>query len=91
MGLLISKGFYLLFVAFVIIGNLSSLPLFQSPLVISVEISSVEDRTLIPLLQCIGWTVGLCISPMIFWAMGDWVPFTIVTTLPVLPFLFLQP
>ncbi|XP_044258054.1 beta-alanine transporter isoform X1 [Tribolium madens] len=91
LGLLVSKGFFLLFVAFLIIGNLSGMALFQAPLVISVEISSVEDRAMIPLLQCVGWTLGLCVSPLIFWWLGDWIPFTVITTVPVLIFLFFRP
>ncbi|KAJ3650352.1 hypothetical protein Zmor_022045 [Zophobas morio] len=90
LGLLVSKGIFILFAICSLIGNLSALPLFQTPLVISVEISSDKDRASIPLLQCIGWTVGLCIAPMIFWAVGGWVPFLIITSVPVFFFMFIQ-
>jgi MFS transporter, OCT family, solute carrier family 22 (organic cation transporter), member 4/5 len=33
--------------------------------------------------QCIGWTIGMCIMPLVFWAVGDWVWFLMITTLPV--------
>ncbi|RZC39744.1 organic cation transporter 1 [Asbolus verrucosus] len=90
LGLIMSRGIYSLFIAFSIIGSLPSLAIFQAPLVISVEISSIEDRTFIPLLQCIGWTAGLCIAPMIFWALGEWISFTLITTLPLILFLFIS-
>jgi MFS transporter, OCT family, solute carrier family 22 (organic cation transporter), member 4/5 len=34
-------------------------------------------------LQCIGWTMGMCVMPLVFWAVGDWVWFLMITTLPV--------
>lgn len=37
--------------------------------------------------QCMGWTLGLCILPMIFWMVGDWIWFLAITTLPTLVFL----
>lgn len=32
--------------------------------------------------QYCGWTTGMCIMPLIFWAVSDWVWFVTITTLP---------
>ena len=37
--------------------------------------------------QSMGWTLGLCILPFVFWLVGDWIWFLIITTLPTLIFL----
>lgn len=38
------------------------------------------------MLQCLGWTMGMCILPMIFWVVKDWIWFLTLTTLPALIF-----
>lgn len=62
---------------------LTSMSIFLSPLIIAMETSKEEDRAHIAMMQCIGWTLGMCIMPIVFWAVGDWVWFLMITTLPV--------
>lgn len=37
--------------------------------------------------QSLGWTMGLCLLPMIFWIVGDWIWFLLISSLPTLIFL----
>lgn len=69
------------------LGNLSSLAVFQCVLTIAIEISKDKDRNFISMLQCISWTVGLCLLPFIFWIFKHWYPFMLITTLPLIVFL----
>lgn len=34
------------------------------------------------MMQCLGWTLGMCVMPMVFWYVKDWVWFLMLTTLP---------
>lgn len=54
----------------------------MSPLVISIEVTKDDDRAQIAMYQYCGWTTGMCIMPLIFWAVGDWVWFVVLTSLP---------
>lgn len=74
---------YWLFAIVSIIAMLTSSSIFMSPLVIAMETSKAEDRAYIAMLQFCGWTTGMCLMPLIFWATGDWVWFLLMTTLPV--------
>lgn len=47
------------------------------------ETSREEERAHIAMMQCIGWTMGISIMPMVFWALGDWTWFLMTTTLPI--------
>jgi hypothetical protein len=47
------------------------------------EISSARQRAHIALLQCMGWTVGMALAPLVAWAVGGhWKVFMVLTTLP---------
>lgn len=61
----------------------TSMSIFLCPLIIAMETSKEEDRALIAMMQWIGWTLGMCIMPLVFWAVGDWVWFLMMTTIPV--------
>ena len=37
--------------------------------------------------QCMGWTLGICILPFVYWLVGDWFWFLVITTAPSLIFL----
>lgn len=54
---------------------LTSMLIFLSPLIIAMETSREEDRGKIAMFQCIGWTMGLSIMPLVFWLVRDWVWF----------------
>ncbi|KAG8230554.1 hypothetical protein J437_LFUL010155 [Ladona fulva] len=85
----LTAGIYGLYVFFIFVSNASLLTLFHSPLAIGMEFCSKQDRTKINMLQCIGWTLGICCMPLLAWAIGDWVTFTLSTTLPIVIFVFL--
>jgi len=51
--------------------------------VVGMEVSSPPRRSQITLMQCVGWTAGLCLTPLVAWAVGGhWQIFTLLTTLP---------
>ncbi|XP_063705241.1 carcinine transporter-like isoform X2 [Culicoides brevitarsis] len=81
---LLTSGIYWLFALSSTFGMLTALTLFQSPMVIAMEICKGERRAHIAMLQCWGWTMGMILMPIIFWFVRDWTPFLIVTTLPLL-------
>lgn len=80
---------YYVFLIANVIATFPSMLATQSVLVISMEISQPEHRARIAVFQNLGWTAGMCIMPLIYWAVGDWVIFTIATTLPLVLYLFL--
>lgn len=79
----ITTSTYVLFAIASLCSMLTSMSIFLSPLIIAMETSKEDDRAHIAMMQCIGWTFGMCIMPMVFWAVGDWVWFLMITTLPV--------
>ncbi|XP_026477381.1 carcinine transporter-like [Ctenocephalides felis] len=78
----LTSSWYSFFLLAAALGNLSITPIFQCPLVISMEISHGDDRAHIAVIQCIAWTIGMCVMPLIMWAVGDWSTFMLITTLP---------
>lgn len=79
----LTTSIYFLFAMASLASMLTSMSIFLSPLIIAMETSKEEDRAHIAMMQCIGWTFGMCIMPLVFWAVGDWVWFLMLTTLPV--------
>lgn len=73
---------YPLFLAVTVLGSVSQSAAFQSPLVLGMEMSAADKRAHIAMLQCLGWTLGVCLMPMVAWATGDWVAFLIITSAP---------
>lgn len=81
-----SASTYVLFAAASIISMLTSMSIFLSPLIIAMETSKEEDRGKIAMLQCVGWTIGLSIMPMVFWVVRDWTWFLLITSAPIVMF-----
>nr|CAD7269703.1 unnamed protein product [Timema shepardi] len=50
------------------------------------EISARDKSSHIAMLQCLGWTAGLCLMPMIAWATGNWMSFLLISSLPSVVF-----
>jgi hypothetical protein len=51
--------------------------------VAGMEVSAARQRAHIALLQCVGWTVGMALTPLVAWAVGGhWKVFVALTTLP---------
>jgi len=47
-----------------------------------IELSSVERRAHVVMLQSLGWTGGMCMIPLVAWLTGDWVSFVLLPLLP---------
>ncbi|XP_023703458.1 solute carrier family 22 member 5 isoform X2 [Cryptotermes secundus] len=81
--LVFSAGIYTIFLAAVVVTSLPTGVIFQSPLIIGMEVSSARQRAHIALLQCVGWTLGMAVTPLVAWAVGGhWKVFMVLTTLP---------
>lgn len=39
------------------------------------------------MIQSLGWTVGMCLMPVILWISGDWIIFLLITSLPQVLFI----
>jgi len=44
--------------------------------------SAADKRAHIAMLQCLGWTIGVTLMPLVAWATRDWVTFIIITSAP---------
>lgn len=77
-----TASIYPLFLTATVLGSVSQSAAFQSPLVLGMEMSAPEKRAHIAMLQCLGWTLGVCLMPLVAWATGDWVAFIIITSAP---------
>jgi hypothetical protein len=49
-----------------------------------IELSSVERRAHVVMMQSLGWTGGMCMIPLVAWLTGDWVSFVLLPLLPTL-------
>ncbi|KAL0870444.1 hypothetical protein ABMA27_005441 [Loxostege sticticalis] len=83
----LTSPWYILFVAGCVLAWFPSWTVVQSATVISMEISAPERRSTIATLRTLGYSTGMCIMPLIYWWLGDWKTFMIVTTSTQLPFL----
>ncbi|KAK6631354.1 hypothetical protein RUM44_005880 [Polyplax serrata] len=77
-----TSAYYYVFLFSIALGSLASTSVFQSPLVISMEVSDEKTRSYIAFLQCAGWVFGLCILAFVAWVVRDWKLIMLVTTLP---------
>ncbi|XP_067015458.2 organic cation/carnitine transporter 2 isoform X2 [Anabrus simplex] len=85
-----TANIYWLFLVASFLGSMSTSASFQSPLAIGMEVSAPDRRGYLTMLQCLGFTLGISIMPLIGWATGDWIIFMLVTTLPGGVFLFVR-
>jgi len=85
---IVTTSNFTLFGIVAILGCLTSNAIFQAPLIIAMETSKSDDRAHIAMLQSIGWTVGVCIMPLLFWMTKEWISFLLLTSLPCCIFLF---
>lgn len=80
---------YSLFIATIVIGSTATTSVFQSPLVICMEVSADNKRAHIAFLQCLGWVIGMCALPMIAWILKDWALLMVFTTIPCIIYFFM--
>ena len=59
------------------------MPLFQSPLGITTEISSVNYRGLVIGLACIAWSVGMILMPLLAYLVNRWKILRVVSVVPL--------
>uniref|UniRef100_A0A182PNN8 Major facilitator superfamily (MFS) profile domain-containing protein n=1 Tax=Anopheles epiroticus TaxID=199890 RepID=A0A182PNN8_9DIPT len=84
-----TAAYYVVFCIAAAIGSMSAQSILQSPLIIAMEISKSELRGRISMVQCFGWTTGLCILAMVFWATKDWFWSLMIITVPIALFMFI--
>ncbi|XP_026479557.1 carcinine transporter-like [Ctenocephalides felis] len=82
-----TSSWFIVFITAAFLGSLTSTSVFQSPLIIAMEISRSEDRAHIAMMQSIGWTSGMILMPLLMWATRDWFIFALVSTIPCTIFL----
>ena len=58
------------------------MPLFQSPLGITIEISSVNYRGMVIGLTCIAWSIGMILMPLLAYLVNRWKTLRIVSVVP---------
>ncbi|KAL0271477.1 UNVERIFIED_CONTAM: hypothetical protein PYX00_008558 [Menopon gallinae] len=80
---------YYAFLVLIGLGSTASISTFQSPLVISMEVSDARKRSYVAFLQCVGWVIGLCVLAMMAWVLKDWQLIMVVSTLPCLAYFFM--
>uniref|UniRef100_A0A182JWC4 Major facilitator superfamily (MFS) profile domain-containing protein n=1 Tax=Anopheles christyi TaxID=43041 RepID=A0A182JWC4_9DIPT len=84
-----TAAYYVVFCIAAVVGSLTAHSIFQAPLIVAMEISKSERRGHISMMQCIGWTTGVCILPMVFWATKDWFWALLIVTMPIALFMFI--
>lgn len=78
--------YYGLFTLLAFVGSFASNTGFQSPLIVAMEISKAENRAALSMWQLLGWTIGICVAPLLLWWCRDWVWFMLVTSVPLVLF-----
>ena len=64
------KFFKLIFLILQVLSFAAMLPLFQSPLSISTEISSISKRAYVIGLGCVTWALGNMALPLVGWGIA---------------------
>ena len=59
------------------------MPLFQSPLGITTEISSVKYRGMVIGLACMAWSVGMILMPLLAYLVNRWKILRVVSVVPL--------
>lgn len=78
-----ARGDFLVSVHFQILAFACMLPLFQTPLSITTEISSVKSRAFVIGLGCVTWALGNMALPLLGWLIQRWKWITVACTLPM--------
>ncbi|KAL4705771.1 hypothetical protein ACJJTC_006552 [Scirpophaga incertulas] len=87
---IIGSHSFVIFVIGCIISCLPSWSAVQSAIVISMEISAPERRSITATLRTIAFSAGMSILPLLYWWLREWKSFMIITTLAPLPFFLLS-
>ncbi|XP_026479547.1 solute carrier family 22 member 5-like [Ctenocephalides felis] len=70
-----------------VVTALPQMSLYQTVLVIGMEISTSDENSHVAMLQGIGWTFGICTMPLLMWWLRNWFDFVLVSSLPFAIFL----
>nr|CAD7424296.1 unnamed protein product [Timema monikensis] len=82
----IAADIYPLFLVTCFLGTVATNSICVSTVAVGMEISARDKSSHIAMLQCLGWTAGLCLMPMIAWATGNWMSFLLISSLPSVVF-----
>ncbi|XP_071441642.1 solute carrier family 22 member 7-like [Hetaerina americana] len=74
MAAVLCSGIYPLFAICIFLASTGFLPIFLSPLAIGTEFCNKKYRSRINMLQCVGWTLGFSLTPLVAWADGARIP-----------------
>lgn len=74
---------YPAYVAFKILAFAAMLPLFQTPLNIITEISSINARGFVIGIGCVAWSLGNMTLPLIGWLIASWKWIRVVCVVPM--------
>ncbi|XP_047106014.1 solute carrier family 22 member 7-like [Schistocerca piceifrons] len=74
---------YPLFVAVSTLASATNAASFQAPLTFSMEVCDEETKGRVMMMQCLAWTLGMLVMPMVAWLCRDWVPFMLATSIPL--------
>lgn len=80
----VSTAHYPLYLIAIFLGHSGLTSLSFAATTIGIELSSVERRAHVVMLQSLGWTGGMCLIPLVAWLTGDWVSFVLLPLLPTL-------
>uniref|UniRef100_A0A6M2DYH2 Putative synaptic vesicle transporter svop n=1 Tax=Xenopsylla cheopis TaxID=163159 RepID=A0A6M2DYH2_XENCH len=76
-------SWYYLYMLGNLISALTPMAMYQTVLIIGMEISSIDDNPHIAMLQGIGWTLGISILPLLYWWLQNWFYFVLISSLPI--------
>lgn len=74
---------YPAFLALQIISFATMLPLFQSPMNITTEISTISGRGKVIGWSCVFWSLGNCVLPLVAWLIKRWKILKVVCVIPM--------
>ncbi|XP_019873308.2 solute carrier family 22 member 21 isoform X2 [Aethina tumida] len=90
LSMIITSGYYPLFLISLVVGSLFSNNGFQAILIIGFETTKDENRSLMSFVQCTSWTVGICMIPLVYWYFKRWIPVLIIPSVPLIGFYFFR-
>ncbi|XP_049820014.1 organic cation transporter 1 isoform X2 [Aethina tumida] len=90
LSMIFTSSYYPLFLISLVIGSLSSNNGFQAVLIIGFETTKIENRSVMSFVQCIAWTTGICMLPLVYWFFKRWIPVLIFSSVPLTGFYFFR-
>ncbi|XP_022905602.2 organic cation/carnitine transporter 2 [Onthophagus taurus] len=82
LAMLLTSSSTTLFMITCFLSGSATFGVFQSSLVIALEICHRKVHAYMAMCQCVGWAIGFCIMPFIMWYLKEWKSFILMTTIP---------